>query len=135
MYQKVIVIGNLGQDPELRYTNEGTPVVSFPVATNERWTDKDGVQQERTTWFRISAWRRLAETCNEYLSKGRQVMVEGRMNPDPETGGPKVFNRNDGSPGASYELTAFTVKFLGSPGDSVASGGAVVDTEVDEIPF
>ena len=75
MYQKLIIVGNLGRDPEMRYTPDGTPVTNFSVATNRRWTDASGQQQERTVWFRVSAWRRLAETCNQYLSKGRQVMV------------------------------------------------------------
>jgi single-strand DNA-binding protein len=117
MYHKIILVGNLGRDPEMRYTSDGTPVTNFSVATSERWTGQDGQQQERTIWWRVSAWRRLAETCNQYLSKGRSVLVEGRMNVDPETGGPRVFTRNDGTTGASYEVTAFTVKFLGGRGD------------------
>jgi single-strand DNA-binding protein len=132
MYQKVIIAGNLGRDPELRYTPQGTPVVSFSVATNESWTDQSGEQQERTTWFRVTAWRRLAEICGQYLTKGRQVLVEGRMNPDPDTGGPRVWTGNDGTPRASYEITAMTVKFLG--GREMAAGGTG-PMEDDEIPF
>ena len=142
MYQKIVLIGNLGRDPEMRYTADGTPVTSFSIATNESWTGQDGQQQERTTWWRISAWRRLAETCNQYLSKGSQVLVEGRVNPDPETGGPRTFTRNDGTVGASYEVTALTVKFLGRRGDEVgfeAPGDEAVTPEADEdedsIPF
>jgi single-strand DNA-binding protein len=142
MYQKIVLIGNLGRDPEMRYTADGTPVTSFSIATNESWTGQDGQQQERTTWWRISAWRRLAETCNQYLSKGSQVLVEGRVNPDPETGGPRTFTRNDGTVGASYEVTALTVKFLGRRGDEVgfeAPGDEAVAPEAgedeDSIPF
>jgi single-strand DNA-binding protein len=142
MYQKIVLVGNLGRDPEMRYTPDGTPVTSFSIATNEKWTGRDGQQQDRTTWWRISAWRRLAETCNQYLSKGSQVLVEGRMNPDPETGGPRVFTRNDGTTGASYELTAFTVKFLGGRGDEAGLGtpsdeDVPPEAEIDEdaIPF
>lgn len=142
MYQKIVLIGNLGRDPEMRYTADGTPVTSFSIATSERWTGRDGEQQERTTWWRISAWRRLAETCNQYLSKGRQVLVEGRVNADPETGGPRVFTRNDGTPGATYEVTAITVKFLGGRAEA-GDLGAPSDEEVppeadideDSIPF
>jgi single-strand DNA-binding protein len=142
MYQKIVLVGNLGREPEMRYTPDGTPVTSFSIATNEKWAGRDGEQQERTTWWRITAWRRLAETCNQYLSKGSQVLVEGRMNPDPETGGPRVFTRNDGTAGASYEVTALTVKFLGGRGEG-AGFGAPRDEDVppegemgeEEIPF
>lgn len=142
MYHKVILAGYLGRDPEMRYTPDGTPVTNFSVATTERWTSQEGQQQERTIWWRVTAWRRLAETCNQYLSKGRPVLVEGRVNPDPETGNPRVFTRTDGSPGASYEVTAFIVRFLGGR-EEAAGLGAPGDEEVppeedieeDEIPF
>jgi len=127
MYQKVIIAGNLGGEVDLRYTPQGTPVCNFSVATNESWTS-DGEQQERTTWFRVTCWRRLAEICGQYLSKGRQVLVEGRMNPDPDTGGPRIWTGNDGEPRASYEVTAMTVKFLGGR-DSAQ------EADESEIPF
>ena len=76
---KAIVIGNLGADPELRYTPGGAAVATFSVATNESWTDANGERQERTEWHRIVAWRKLAETCGEYLKKGSRVYVEGRL--------------------------------------------------------
>jgi single-strand DNA-binding protein len=142
MYQKIIIVGNLGQDPELRYTSDGTPVTSFSVATNESWTGQDGQQQERTTWWRVSAWRRQAETCNQYLSKGQRVLVEGRMNPDRETGNPRIWTRNDGTPSASYELTAIAVKFLGGRAEDTGFGGPSdedvppeADMDEDTIPF
>ena len=139
MYQKLIIVGNLGRDPEMRYTQNGTPVTSFSVATNRRWTNQDGSPGEETIWFRVSAWRRLAETCNEYLEKGRQVLVEGRLNPDPETGGPRIWTDRDGNPRASFEMTALNVKFLGRA--APATGGGAADMpegpaeEEDEIPF
>ncbi|MEE8391806.1 MAG: single-stranded DNA-binding protein [Anaerolineae bacterium] len=117
MYQKIIIAGHLGQDPEMRYTQDGTPVTNFSVATNRKWARQDGTQMDETIWFRVSAWRRLAETCNEYLKKGRPVLVEGRLQAD-ENGNPRTFTRNDGSPGASFEITAQTVKFLGGRGDA-----------------
>lgn len=142
MYHKVILAGHLGRDPEMRYTADGTPVTNFSIATSEKWTGKDGQQQERTIWWRVSAWRRLAETCNQYLSKGRPVLVEGRMNPDPETGNPRVFTRNDGTSGASYEVTALTIKFLGGRGDADSAGAPrdedvppEADLEGENIPF
>ena len=79
MINKVILIGNLGADPELRYTQSGTPVASFRIATSERWKDKDGNQQEQTEWHNIVAWRRLAEICGEYLNKGSRVYIEGKL--------------------------------------------------------
>ena len=79
MINKVILIGNLGADPELRYTQSGAPVASFRVATTERWKGQDGQMQEQTEWHNIVAWRRLAEICGEYLSKGSRVYIEGRL--------------------------------------------------------
>lgn len=141
MYQKVIVVGNLGSDPELRYTQNGDAVTSFSVATNRKWTNSDGSPGEETTWFRVSVWGNQAEACNKYLSKGRQVMVEGRLTPDRETGGPRLWTAQDGSQRASFEIRAVTVQFLGGPGQG--NGGdngqgqpvsAAVVSE-DEIPF
>ena len=76
---KVILIGNLGGDPELRHTINNVPVVNFTVATNENWVNKEGVREERTEWHRVVAWRRLAEICHEYLHKGTQVYIEGKL--------------------------------------------------------
>ena len=139
MYHKVILAGHLGRDPEMRYTTDGTPVTSFSVATTEKWTGQDGQQQERTIWWRVTAWRRLAETCNRFLSKGRPVLVEGRMNVDPESGGPRTFTRKDGTVGASYEVTALTVKFLGAREEGVSLEAPreeeVPPEDEDSIPF
>ena len=140
MFQQVILIGNLGRDPEMRYTPDGTPVTNFSIATNERWTDQAGEPQERTVWFRISAWNRLAEVCNQYLEKGRQVMVVGILRADPETGGPRIFERNDGSAGSSFEITARRVVFLGSRGNGEGStdnepGQSEGDEDEARIPF
>ena len=116
MYQKVIVAGNLGSDPALRYTPDGTPVTSFSVAVNRRWTDKDGRQQERVVWFRVTAWKRLAETCAQYLAKGRPVLVEGTLTE------PKPYEGKDGQWRASLDVTATTVKFLGGREDAPKEG-------------
>ena len=136
---KLIVIGNLGRDPEMRYLPSGKPVTNFSVASNRKWTDNEGVLHEETIWVRVSAFGRLAEVTNQYLSKGRQVYVEGRLRPDPETGGPRVYERNDGSSGASYEIVAATVQFLGgrngngsSPGEPDFGGEPEAE---EEIPF
>ena len=78
-FNKIILVGNLGRDPELRYTAQGTPVCSFSMATNERRKDRNGEMQDHTTWFRITLWNRLAETASQYLQKGKQVYIEGRL--------------------------------------------------------
>jgi len=112
----LIVIGNLGRDPELRYTPEGTAVASFSVATTRTWKKGDETQKE-TTWYRVSVFGKQAENCNQYLHKGSKVYLEGRLNPDPATGGPRLYNKQDGSPAASYEVVANTVKFLSTNGE------------------
>lgn len=107
MFQQTLIIGNLGHDPELRYTREGTPVASFSVATTERWKDHSGEPQEKTTWFRVVAWSKLGELCHQYLAKGRKVMVVGTVDAS-------AYDGKDGKPKASLELRAQTVKFLDS---------------------
>lgn len=135
MFHRVSLIGNLGGDPQLRYTPKGTPVASFNVATNRRWTDDNGEEHVVTTWFRVNAWGKLAEVCNEYLKKGRQVYVEGELIPDPETGGPRLWEGNDGKMHASFELRAFTVKFLGTRGNGSAEAPAEEPAAGEEEVF
>jgi single-strand DNA-binding protein len=141
MYHKIIIVGNLGRDPEMRYTPDGTPVTNFSMATTRKWGSQDGTQTEETVWIRVTAWRQLAEVCNQYLTKGRQVLVEGRLTPDRETGGPRVYTRSDGTSGASYEVTALTVKFLGGRGEGEADSSVSYqepppqEIGEDEIPF
>ncbi len=140
MYQKVVIVGNLGTDPEMRYMPNGTAVTNFNVATNRKWTDKaSGEPREETTWFRVSVWGRQAEAANQYLSKGRQVLVEGRLRPDPQTGGPKLWTGQDGSMRASFELTAEVVRFIGSREGTGPMAGEPTEgpaaQEEDEIPF
>lgn len=140
MYQRITLVGNLGNDPEMRYLPDGKPVTNFSMATNRKWTNQQtGEPGEETVWWRVSIFGPQAEACNQYLSKGRQVLVEGRMRPDPGTGGPKIWNRQDGTPAASFELTAQTVQFLGGRQEEQevehpsAPGAAEVDAE--GIPF
>lgn len=123
MYQSTTIVGHLGGDPSMRYTSSGVAVTSFSVATSRKWTDAAGAAQEKTTWFRVSAWRKLAETCNQYLHKGQLVMVEGEVDASAYT--PK----DGGEPRASLELTARTVKFL--------SRGEAQEAPQDEtdVPF
>lgn len=120
MYHKIVVVGHLGGDPEMRYTPDGTPVTNFNMATTRKWGgDNPG---EETIWFRVSVWRRQAETVNQYLSKGRLVLVEGSLTPDKTTGRPRIWTNQDGTAGTSYELRADIVRFLGSRGDSSYGG-------------
>jgi single-strand DNA-binding protein len=138
MFQKIIVVGNLGSDPEMRYMPDGTAVTNFSMATNRRWTDASGQQQDETTWFRVSVWRKQAEAVNQYLSKGRPVLVEGRLRPDPQTGRPRLWTGQDGTVNASYEITADTVRFLGGRDGGYETSGDVegqAAQEEDDIPF
>lgn len=143
MYQKIIIAGNLGKDPEMRYAPNGDAVTSLNIATNRKYTDKSGQAVKETTWFRVSVWGKQAETCNQYLKKGSAVLVEGRLNADKATGGPRTFTRQDGTMGTSFELTAESVRFLssgqrdGENGAAGAGGQAMHDAPADEenIPF
>jgi single-strand DNA-binding protein len=139
MYNETEVLGNLGGDPELKFTPTGQAVCSFSVATNRKWTGQDGQQHEETTWFRVSVWDKMGEACNKYLKKGQQVFVKGRLVPDKETGGPRLWTGQDGQQRASFELRALTVKFLGGgAGDGNKPDRSRDDTAPlteDEIPF
>ncbi len=143
MYQQIIIVGNLGRDPEMRYTPSGTPVTSLNVATNRKYTGSDGQVVKETTWFRVSVFGKQAEACAQYLKKGSSVLVEGRLQSDPKSGGPRVFNRQDGTTGASFEIFANTVRFMsgregGGNATASSSGGMEEDLPVgteEEIPF
>ena len=124
MYQKITIVGNLGRDPEMRYTPSGQAVTNLNVATNYSYTNNNGERIKETTWFRVSVWGKQAESSNQYLHSGSKVLIEGRMNQDKATGGPRIWTKNDGSSGASYEITAQRVVFLSSrQEDQAASGG------------
>ena len=134
MYQQITIIGRLGADPELRYTPAGVPVCSFSVATDKTWNNDQGQKQVETTWHRVTVWRKHAEVCAQYLSKGKMVLVTGSVKAHG-------FTSRDGQVAASLEITADQVKFLSSSGAGVTEGaagasgatGAAVDEEA--IPF
>ena len=140
MYQSMTIIGRLGRDPEMRYMPNGDPVTSFNVATDRAYTDKSGQKVKETIWFRVSVFGKQAETVNQYLSKGKMVLVEGRLNADAKTGGPKTYTRQDGTVGSSFDVVANTVRFL-SPKDEGSGSGAIEGVEAvaaeggDNIPF
>jgi single-strand DNA-binding protein len=136
VYQQCIIVGNLGRDPEMRYTPNGVPVTSFSVAVNSRYQDNDGEWRDRTTWFRVTCWRRLAETTNQYLKKGRQVMAVGRVDTSA------WIDKQTGEARSQIELTARDVKFLGGRDEAMGGpgasgegyGGDFAETEED-LPF
>jgi single-strand DNA-binding protein len=133
---KILVIGNLGSDPEMRYTPSGDAVTSFSVATNRRYKNRDGQTVDETEWFRVSAWRRLAEVTNQYLSKGSRVYVEGRLRSRSWVG-------QDGQTRFSNEINAQDVQFLSSPGQTsgdpgFTGGGQTAppqDDDADDLPW
>lgn len=121
---KVMIIGNLGADPEMRYTVGGDAVTNFNVATNEKWTDKAGQRQERTEWFSVVVWGKLAENCAQYLSRGRSVFVEGRQQT-------RSWEGEDGQKRYRTELVATNVTFLGERVEDRYDPG----DEPDNLPF
>ena len=130
-YHSTLIVGNLGKDPEMRYTPSGVAVTNFNVAVNEKWSAADGESGERVTWYRVTTWRKLAEVCNQYLSKGRQVLVEGRVSASA------WMPKDGGDPRATLELTAATVKFLGGNGGSKGVGVSEAGVTIGdtELPF
>lgn len=139
MYQQIVIVGNLGRDPEMRYTPSGTPVTSFSVATSRKYTGSDGQQVKETAWFRVTVFGKQAETCAQYLKKGSACLVEGRLTPDLQTGGPRTWTRQDGTTTASFEVVANTVRFLSARGEGAAPTAESVEEAPaggeDEIPF
>jgi single-strand DNA-binding protein len=139
-FNKIILVGNLGRDPELRYTPQGTPVCSFTMATNERRKDRNGEMQDQTTWFKVTLWNRQAETASQYLSKGRPVYIEGRLRVEE-------WSDREGKQRYTLEVQATDMQFIGGRGDDQsqrlssaperaptadASANEVAD---DDIPF
>jgi single-strand DNA-binding protein len=139
-FNKIILVGNLGRDPELRYTPQGTPVCSFSMATNERRKDKTGEMQDHTTWFKVTLWNRQAETAAQYLQKGRPVYIEGRLRVEE-------YTDRDGKQRHSLEVNATDMQFIGgarteggAPMEKAATaagggGPEQADMSDDDIPF
>jgi single-strand DNA-binding protein len=138
MFHTLILVGNVGKDPEMRYTPSGQAVTNFSVATSRKYTGANGEQVEETIWFRVSTWGKTAEICNQYVKKGSKVLVEGRLTPDKATGNPRIWTKPDGTSSASFEVTAQTVRFLsakveGQP-QQITNDGAEMPPE-DDVPF
>jgi single-strand DNA-binding protein len=140
MFHTLIIVGNVGRDPEMRYTPSGQAVTSFSVASNRKYTSSNGEQVNETIWFRVSAWGKQAEVCNQFLKKGSRVLIEGRLTPDRATGGPRLWQKQDGTSAASFEVTAQTVRFLTTRAESEGSmagdtGDMATAPAEDDIPF
>lgn len=134
MYQRTVIVGNVGKDAEMRYTPSGIPVTSFSIAVNRRWTNASGEQQEKTTWFRVTCWRKLAETAAQWVKKGKLLLVEGEVEA-------QAYIDREGTARGTLELTASNFKFLGGRGEGeggaggVAGGDGDFPVHEDEIPF
>lgn len=135
MYQKIIIIGRLGRDPESKFTPDGTQLTTFSVATDQRWTDAQGMAQQRATWFRVTAWKRQAEICAEYLHKGSLVMIEGTLSE------PKPYQGRDGDWRASLDVRADNVRFLSAKSETnneagpARDNGVVPNIDESDVPF
>ncbi len=134
---KVILIGNLGRDPEVRFTQGGTPVANFTMATTERWNDPSGEKKEKTEWHKVVVWGKQAEIAGEYLKKGRPVYIEGSLQT-------REWTDRDGNKRYTTEVKAYNMQFLGRPDDRGASAGAAPAEDMgepaggfaeDDIPF
>ena len=121
---KAMIIGNLGNDPELRYTQDETPVVTFSVASNERWEDSDGIKMEHTEWHRVVAWSRLAEICGKHLNKGDKVFIEGKLRT-------RKWEDQDGNTRYTTEIVAWELEMLGGRQD----GENGEPPMPDDVPF
>lgn len=133
MLNKQTIIGNLGRDPEMRFTPSGQAVCNFSVASTKSWTSKEGERMKRTIWTRISTWGKTAENCSKYLAKGSLVYVEGEPVAD-ENGNPRTWSKNDGSVGVSFEVNANIIIFLSKRKSDEVEQVTMTEDE-GEFPF
>jgi single-strand DNA-binding protein len=134
MYAKITIVGRLGRDPEMKYSASGMALATISVATTSRIKDEDV-----TTWWRVTCFGKTAENVTEYLSKGAMVLVEGRLNPDPETGSPRMWEK-DGKTYTSYEVSASDVRFLSPKGEGKSASTSTQkevkkETTKDPVPW
>jgi single-strand DNA-binding protein len=123
MYQKIILVGNVGQDPELRETPSGAKVCNLSVAVNAKWKSRDGQDQERTTWFNVACWNKLGETVSRWLQKGSQILVEGEIREA------RAYQKTNGDLGASIDVQAFDVRFI----KNIRQAGQTSDAYTPEV--
>lgn len=130
MFQQIFALGNLGNDPEMRYTGSGTAVAHFDLAVNKEWTDSAGERQSKTVWMRVTVWRALAENCAKYLSKGKRVLVVGELEEA------SAFIDREGNARASNEVTATRVTFLSPLNNGQGDADNAAATQANEdVPF
>lgn len=128
MYQKLTLVGRLGRDPEMRYTPDGKAVSNFSVAVDQGFGDN-----KSTMWVRVSCWGKLAETASQWLSKGDIVALDGELKAEPVSGGPRIWTANDGQPRASFEMTAYNLRFVQLK--KKAASAASSQDGFEDIPF
>ena len=124
---KVILLGRLGADPEIRYTQTGTPVATLSLATNKTWKNKDGQKQEKTEWHRVILWNKLAELSGQYLSKGREVYIEGELQT-------RSWEDKEGQKKYTTEVVGQTLQFIGSAGAGKGAGSSATDDLPPDLP-
>ena len=134
-FHTLVIVGRLGRDPELRYSQSGQAVANFNLAANRQYTDAGGLVIKETTWFKVSAWGKTAENVSEFLHKGSMALVEGRLVCDPETGGPRLFSRKDGTPSTAFEVNANTMRFLSSREEHGEDEATAAEANSVDIPF
>lgn len=134
-YNKITFVGHLGGDPTMKYTPSGKPVTTFQVASNDQYPNEQGELVQVTTWFRCSSWGKPAEIFNEYLHKGSKVLIEGKLRPDPKTGKPEIWNRQDGSPAADYNVAIKELYFLDSRNGGGQNELPAETGEESDIPY
>ena len=128
MFHQLTIVGNVGREPEMRYSPNGNAVTSVSVATNRTWKSADGQKQKETVWFRCSAWGKTAEVVSQFVHKGNKVLILGRLNPAPD-GNPRTYTKQDSSAGASYDVTIETIRFLSSKDEDGGTSEAAPSEE------
>lgn len=133
MYQDLKIVGNVGRDPEMRYTPSGQAVTNFSVAVNKAYTNQGGEKVKKTVWFRVSTWGKTAEICNQYVKKGMLVLVTGELSAD-ENGNPRMWEKADGESATSFEVNAHNVLFL-SRVESRSGSSEPQHIDSEDVPF
>lgn len=138
MYMQIIAVGNVGKKPEMKFTPSGQAVCNFSLAVNRQYTATNGEQVKETIWLRVSTFGKTAEVVNKYVDKGSKVLIEARLTPDKNTGGPRIWKNQSGEAQASYEVVAQNVKFLSARSEQTEHAESQMTGELppeDDIPF
>lgn len=138
MYMQIIAVGNVGKKPEMKFTPSGQAVCNFSLAVNRQYTATSGEKVKETIWLRVSTFGKTAEVVNQYVDKGSKVLIEARLTPDKNTGGPRIWTNQSGESQASYEVVAQNVKFLSTRADQPEHAESQMMGDLppeDDIPF